>query len=200
MRLFIYGTLSLLALVLGIDTHLGDVVTPADATEIRRVITVLEESDLPSDAMMARSILKSDGYRRSRFFDWLNHLSETRGSGFGFYAYTPVLSKHLIFLGENYWRQDNEGRASVTVHELAHLRRHRDHGARGLSRRADEYGAYSYQYLTYPRIGIDPQIKGSDVYWDMMYGIRDYVVPVSPEYAKREDIAHALMVISLVEQ
>gem|GEM_PF-3716825 len=199
MRLIIYGTLSLLALILGIDTHIGSGLATSESSAVADMIAVLDDSGLRSDAHMARSVLRSSRFRKSRFFDWLNAFSEARGYDFAFYAYTPILSSRRVFLGDNYWRQDAYGRASVTVHELAHVRRHERRAMRGIPRSSDEVEAYRYQYQTYRAIGIGSYGIGSDVYWDMMYGIRDYVVPAYPEYAERKDVAEALYVMRLAE-
>ncbi len=48
MRLFIYGTLTLLALVIGIDTHVGEPVTLSQRIEIRSAILVLRQCGLGS--------------------------------------------------------------------------------------------------------------------------------------------------------
>lgn len=199
MRLLIYGTLAVVALILGVDTHLGETLSASQTSDVQQSIDLLYECGLRPDAGLAVSLIETDSFRASRFFNWLSDLSQSQGGSFGFYAYTPVLSRRLVFLGPSFWAQNTEGRASIAVHELAHIRRHRVRSMRGFPRSSDEASAYRYQYHRYPEIGIDSVGVDGEVYWDMMLGIREYVIPERPQYAKREDIARALSVLEWME-
>ncbi|MHB0912849.1 MAG: hypothetical protein ACYC2Y_05305 [Armatimonadota bacterium] len=190
MRVVMYPTLLVLAGLLILDTNIGWRVAPEVSSEVSAAEGKLADSGISGDARLVRRIRASNSFRESRFFRFLvKSLPDS-----SYYAYTPVLSRRRIFIGEDFSFATTTGRASVLAHECAHLRWHRLGLFRGFLRRSDEANAYKRQYDTHQAVGLDIP-NGGVVYWDMMIGVKRYVLPVYPAYAKRRDIRSALRYI-----
>lgn len=196
MRLLIYGTLILLSAIILIDTNSGEPVSPKQRIMVLQAVQYMREKHLYADAELVESVERSGGLRKSKFFDFLAEQSVENKGDFDFHAYAPVLSRNRIFLGADFDILGPAGRASVLVHEAEHLRRHRARFLRGFPRGADESDAYLYQYSTYRKLHLTPLAPDSLVYWDMMIGIQDYVIPRHPKYAERPDIRESLQALA----
>lgn len=195
-RLMVYGTLILLATLVLCDTNLGWTVTETDHSSLRVTASYLENHGFRDDACAVRRMIVDSSFRTSHFFQCLGQIAAARGAGFAYYAYTPLLSESRIFLGENFWETGQTGRASILVHELAHVRYHRRNTFRGLPRDVDEAQAYERQYVTCKALGLTQTCTDSTVYWDMMVGINMYLISLKPAYARRADIAGAARLLS----
>ena len=195
-RLLIYGTLVVLTSLVLLDTNLGRPLSDAQRRSIVSTVKYLDSHNLQDEARVASRIAGSNGFRTSRFFANFTALLNAKGSGFAYYAYTPVFSRSAIFLSNDFWDCGDAGRASIIVHELAHIARHRDRVLRGIPRGADEAEAYRRQYQAYRTLGLSPNGDDSSVYWDMMSGVKAYVIPADPQYLKKADVRSALPTLS----
>lgn len=191
-RLLIYGTLVVLTSLVLLDTNLGHPLTDTQRRSISGAVEYLNRQNLHDEARAASRIARSNGFRTSRFFANFTALLDARGSGFAYYAYTPVFSRSRIFLSDNFWDCGDAGRASILVHELAHIARHKRCALRGMSRRTDEVEAYGRQHRACRAIGLSADGDDSAVYWDMMRGVKLYVCSADPRYLKRADVRSAL--------
>ncbi len=190
-RLLTYGILGLVAVLVLVDTNIGAPLNSHDRIVLQDAILYLTARGFADDARLGELILDADDFRRSRFYSNLSALDDSGGHGFSFYAYTPVLSKSRVFIGENYWHTGIRGHASVLLHELVHVQDHRHYALIGLRRSEDETAAYRRQYDMYKKIGLTPSGADGLVYWDMMIGVVTYVVPRYPAYAKHADVRAA---------
>jgi hypothetical protein len=195
-RLLIYGTLVVLTSLVLLDTNLGRPLTDAQRRSIASTVEYLDSHDLRDEARVASRIVGSNGFRTSRFFANFTALLNAKGSCFAFYAYTPVFSRSEIFLGDTFWDCGDAGRASIIVHELAHIARHGTRVLRGIPRRADEVEAYRRQYRAYRSLSLSSNGSDSSVYWDMMSGVKAYVIPADPQYLRKADVRSALLTLS----
>jgi hypothetical protein len=192
LRLLIYGVLIGLVALIVADTNLGRPITSQQRQCIYRAARYMEARGFKNDSQVALRIANSNHFRSSRFFRNVMTVAEARGGSFGFYAYTPIFSRTRIFLGGSFWDAGEIGRSSIILHELAHIRWHRERFWRGIPRHADEAQAYRRQYQTYRAIGLIPYGSDSMVFWDMMIGIKDYLLPEHPDYSRHADVRWAL--------
>lgn len=196
MRFIMYGITLAVAALLIYDTNIGSPLGKRQNREIGAAITHLKKSRLHMDTAHARKIKLNNGFRRSRFYDWLTCLAVRNRWDFAFYAYTPTLSHLHIFLGQSFWDVGTIGKASVLSHELEHTRRHEARIFGGFPRSMDEALAYRHQYETYAQTGLSPfELDSSLVFWDMMIGVHGYVLPRFPRYAGKSDILWAIDVL-----
>lgn len=192
MRTIVYGLLiALAALVVG-DTHVGRSISDDQTDASLSAVRHLRETQFYPDARLASQIVESDGFRESRLFAALSAYGKEYGLSTSFYAYTPIFSRSRVFLGDHFWDIGDVGRASILLHELAHVVHHRNRILRGIPRHLDEAQAYLRQYTTYEEVGLDPHGDDGIVFWDMMIGVETYVVPLYPDYAERDDIRWAI--------
>jgi hypothetical protein len=195
MRIITYLTLAIIAATILLDTYIGEPISKQQQMMVDSAIALIASKHLSPDESILRDVRSCGNFRQS----WLlNHLAEKGRNGdsdFGFHAYTPVLSRTRIFLGEDFSCIGAKGRASVLVHEAQHLRRHRRRILRGIPRTADEAEAYTHQYYTYRKLGLR-ESSDSLVYWDMMLGVKQFVVPRNPRFAKLADIKKASRVLA----
>lgn len=192
MRIYIYCTLGIMAAVLLADTNIGHRVSSGDASMVSRAIAHIAASGLKEDTKLLKRIQKNKGIRQSYFYNYLVSRAERSGRDFSFYAFTPILSRSKIFLGDGFQSAETAGRSSVLIHEGMHIKWHSERLWRGFPRRVDEAHAYAHQYDTHKEIALCAYGGDGTVYWDMMIGIREYVLPISPRYAKMEDIHQAM--------
>lgn len=192
MRLLVYGMLAALVILLLADTNLGRPISAKQRQSAYQAIRYMKSKGFERDSELALRLANANHIRYSRFYVGLTSLGDARGGSFGYYAYTPLLSRSRVFVGSTFWDAGDVGHASILVHELSHIRWHRGRFLRGIPRHADEAQAYLRQYDTYRTLGLTPYGTDSTVFWDMMIGIKYYVLPMQPQYAKNDDIRWAL--------
>ena len=192
MRILVYGMLTTLVMLLLADTNLGRPVTADQRQSIYEAIRYMRSKGSESESELALRIANSNHFRSSRFFGSVAAVGEARGGNFGYYAYTPLLSRSRVFLGSTFWDAETIGHSSIIMHEIAHVRWHRDRFFRGIPRHADEAHACTRQYVTYRALGLTPYGPDSMVFWDMMIGITYYLLPEHPEYARHADVRWAM--------
>jgi len=196
MRVLIYGTLAVVAALLLADTNLGTSVGKYGRQAVSTAVAHLEKRGMTSDADVAGRLAASDGFRESKIYGYIVRLARSSDLDFSFYAYTPLLSRSRVFIGESFWDVGVVGRSSVLIHEIAHITRHQERLLGGFPRSADEAQAYRRQYLTYRAVGLSPSTDGI-AYWNMMMGIYTYVLPTYPEYRYRPDVRLAMRELGL---
>jgi len=199
-RVLVYGTLVLLATLVLLDANVGRPLTDRETERVRSAADYLNAHGFRAEARMVYRIIGDGGFRTSSFFETLGGLAAARGSDFAYYAYTPVLSRKRIFVGNSFWDVGKAGRSSIIIHELAHIRRHTENRLRGFPRRRDEAFAYERQYMTHRALRLTEDGGDGMVYADMMVGVISYVLPVHREYAKRADISAALGITTREEE
>lgn len=190
MRPFIYTLLAIVATAVIVDTYFGESVRREQQVMVSDAIALIRSRGLVSDARLLEEIQSAGKFRSSWVLNRIARFSRESDGDFGFHAFTPVLSRTRIFLGQDFCSIGPEARASILVHEAQHIRRHQRRFLRGIPREEDESEAYYHQYKTYPLLGLHEECS-SQVYWDMMIGIQQFVVPRKPDIAKRLDVRRA---------
>jgi hypothetical protein len=196
MRFIAYGIILVVAALLIYDTNMGSPLDSRQDAEISAAIAHLSKRRLDKDSARAMKIWRRNGFRHSRFYDWITCMAARKKWDFAFYAYTPILSHSHIFLGESFRDVETIGKASIISHELEHIRRHESRILGGFPRSMDEALAYRHQYDVYEQTGLGPfELESSLVFWDMMIGVQSYTLPRFPEYASKRDILWAIDVL-----
>jgi len=180
------------ASVLLIDTTYGTRISPDEEALIIRAANYLESKHLTTDSKTIRRMVAEKNFRESNAYSVFFNRKGYGSTAYSYYAYTPVLSRTKIFIGESFWEVGTVGRSSVLLHELQHIRRHRRRVLRGFPRAPDEAEAYCRQYETHTTIGLPSYGIDGVVYWYMMIGIREYVLPLHPKYANEAEIRNAM--------
>ncbi|MHB1000249.1 MAG: hypothetical protein ACYC27_13495 [Armatimonadota bacterium] len=194
MRFIIYGILAIFASVLIMDVNIGRPVDKNKLDIVNKTIIYLYKKGFDSDANALSTMTSNNGIRESKLLVTLIQATGTEDNSY--YAYTPILSRSRIFIGDNFWQSDITGRASILIHEITHIKRHRRRSLRGFPRNDDETEAYLRQYDTHKSLGLSSRSSDGVLYWDMMIGVKTYVLPRHPEYAKKEDIKEALILLN----
>lgn len=136
---------------------------------------------LADDAVLTNQLLAKGIWKAARPDD--PYMKASEKSGDTPYAYTLSDGKHpsAIVLASRFFTEATPtGRAAVMVHELGHYRAYVATG------KSDETDGYKAEYDKHAKLGLT-QDDGL-VYFSMLDGVQEYVVPKYPAYKNYPDV------------
>jgi len=161
--------------------------TSDQRTMVVQAVDLMRRKGLDGQADLADSLLSRGIWRAAGPTD--AYLKQSEASGDTPYAYT-LSSGHTpsaIVLGPRFFNTINNttaGCAAVMIHEMGHYQAYVKTG------KSTEYDGYKAEYDTHNRIGLSP--ADGLVYFSMLDGVAEYVVPRDQSYRAKPDIADYL--------
>lgn len=157
---------------------------PLSATEAQQVqtsITIMQKQGLKDDEKLATSLLKTGIWRAATPDDLYMKGAEAQGDTP--FAYTLSDGRHpsAIVLASRFFTDTTDtGRAAIMIHEMGHYRAYEAHG------QSTEYDGYKAEYDKSKQLGLSE--KDGLVYFGMLDGVVEYVVPIDKSYAKQANV------------
>ena len=167
------------------SAQVGRPLTTAELTQINASLSLMRTAGLGTQANDGQKLLQLGMWRAASPDD--AYIAEAQKAGGTPYAYTlsPGHQPTAIVLADRFFTETTPlGRAAVMIHEIGHYKAYVKSG------RSDEYDGYKAEYDTYPQLGLSE--KDGLVYFAMLDGTAEYVVPRDKSYAKRPDLQQFL--------
>ena len=155
--------------------------TPAQAAAVQAALTLMRQRGLTSDAAFGTMLLRQGQWRAASATD--AYLAQSERSGDTPYAYTLADGKRIeaVVLAPRFFTETTPlGRAALMIHEMGHVRAYQKTG------QSTEYDGYKREYDTHSQLGLTD--ADGLVYWSMLDGVVEYVVPRAPAYKNRPDV------------
>ena len=153
-----------------------------EASLLRQCADNIAAHGLPQYATLARALLAKGIWRRARPDD--QYIREEDQSGDTVYAYTLSNGKHpsAIVLAPRFFTEDLSlaARSSYMIHEMGHYQAYVATG------KSTEFDGYKAQYDAAKSLGLS-ETDGL-VYFMMLDGVQEYVVPIDPSYGRKADV------------
>jgi hypothetical protein len=145
----------------------------------------MQARGITSDADLGNKLLKAGIWRAALPDD--KYIAGAEKSGDTPFAYTlsPGRKPVAIVLASRFFNTATAvGQAAVMIHEMGHYKAYVRSGA------STEYDGYKEEYDNYPRLGLS-EADGL-VYFSMLDGTAEYVVPRDKSYSSRPDLKQFL--------
>ena len=153
----------------------------SEAGQVQTSITILHKQGLSDDEKLAITLLKTGLWRAATPQDVF--MKEAQAEGDTPFAYTLSNGHHpsAIVLASRFFTDTTDtGRAAIMIHEMGHYRAYVSHG------QSTEYDGYKAEYDKSKKLGLSE--RDGLVYFGMLDGVVEYVVPVDKSYAKQADV------------
>jgi hypothetical protein len=187
MRLLIAaGVLAVCAAITGTVAHkqAGQTGLPLTASQIGVLndsIALMRKDDLGDQADLAVKLLAKGIWRLASPDD--RYMADAERQGDTPFAYTLSAGHQpsAIVLAPRFFTETDgpTDRAALMVHEMGHYQAYVATG------RSTEYDGYKAEYDANAKLGL----TGGLIYFAMLDGVSEYVVPIDPSYAKKKDVA-----------
>jgi hypothetical protein len=163
----------------------GNTLTPEQISALNASITIMTLRGLIADANYAEHLQKVGMWRSAAADDI--YIAQAEKGGDTPYAYTlsPGHVPIAIELAARFFNEATPtGRAAVMIHEMAHYR------AYVLTGHSDEFDGYKAEYDSSRQLGLSE--RDGLVYFSMLDGTAEYVVPREPSYKNNADLQQFL--------
>lgn len=155
--------------------------TTAQKTTVQSALALMRQRGLSAEAALGTNLLRQGKWRASSSHD--AYIAQSERSGDTPYAYTLAEGKHIeaIVLAPRFFTETTPtGRAALMIHEMGHVRAYQKSG------QSTEYDGYKEEYDTHVQLGLTD--ADGLVYWSMLDGTAEYVVPRDPSDKNRPDV------------
>jgi hypothetical protein len=163
----------------------GLTLTAPQTAALTKALTIMSSRRIVRDANLGSMLLAQGIWRAATRTDI--YIAAAEKSGDTPFAYT-LSSGHkpsaIILAGRFFGGTTDLGRAAIMIHEMGHYMAYVRTG------RSNEYDGYKAEYDSYPRLGLSE--NDGLVYFSMLDGTAEYVVPRDHRYATRPDLAQFL--------
>jgi hypothetical protein len=158
-----------------------DTLSDSEAAQVRTSIGILHKQRLSDDEKLASTLLKSGTWKAATPQDVYMKSAESQGDTP--FAYTLSNGHHpsAIVLASRFFTDTTDtGRAAIMIHEMGHYRAYVAHG------QSTEYDGYKAEYDKSKKLGLSE--RDGLVYFGMLDGVEEYVVPIDKSYAQYPDV------------
>jgi hypothetical protein len=155
--------------------------TSDQTSTVRAAFTLMRSRGLTTDAAFGTSLLAQGKWRAASPHD--TYIAYAERDGDTPFAYTLADGKHIeavVFAPRFFTETTPTARAAVMIHEMGHCRAYLQTG------QSTEYDGYKREYDTHAQLGLSE--RDGLVYWSMLDGVVEYVVPRDPSYKTRPDV------------
>jgi hypothetical protein len=153
--------------------------------ELTASIQIMRDRGLTSQANHAAALIKLGMWRQATPKDIYITAAEREGDTPYAYTLSPGHKPIAIVLASRFFIEATPtGRAAVMIHEMAHYQAYVATG------HSDEYDGYKAEYDTHTKLGLTEQ--DGLVYFAMLDGTAEYVVPRVPSYKANADLKQFL--------
>ena len=160
----------------------GTPLTQQQHLTVQDAINAMKSSGLLEDSLLASTLLRDGIWRAASTDD--PYIGGAEKSGDTPFAYTlsPGHKPIAIVFAARFFNSTTQlARAAVMIHEIGHYKAYVKTG------RSDEYDGYKEEYDNYRKLGLSE--KDGLVYFAMLDGTAQYVVPRVRSYASHPDLA-----------
>ena len=160
---------------------MGQPLTSDQQKLVDDAVARMQAVGLVDDARLAKDLLAKKIWKAATVDD--QYLKDSEKAGFTPYAYTLSDGKQpsAIVLGPRYFTEATpNGRSALMIHELGHYRAYVATG------KSDETDGYKVEYDTHAKLGLTE--SDGLVYFSMLDGVEEYVVPKFPVYKTYADV------------
>lgn len=161
--------------------HIGQPLTADQEKTVEDAVAKMTSSGLVDDGKLGKDLLARHIIKAARPDD--QYMAYSEKSGDTPYAYTLSAGKtpSAIVLADRFFTQTTQtGRAALLVHEFGHYRAYVATG------RSDEVDGYKAEYDKHAKLGLTD--ADGLVYFSMLDGVVQYVVPKYPAYKNYPDV------------
>jgi hypothetical protein len=183
--IFVLATLAALTWIVSARSLGGRTDLPLSQSQREEVaagIALIQSKGLTTDAALATQLLQQGIWRAASPKDAYIRMAEDGGDTP--FAYTLSGGHHpeAIVLAARFFDQSttDTGRAALMIHEMGHYRAYVMNG------KSTEYDGYKAEYDKSKRLGLSD--KDGMVYFGMLDGVAEYVVPFDSSYGKKPDV------------
>jgi hypothetical protein len=155
--------------------------TTDQTTMVQAALTLMQSRGLTEDAAFGTNLLNQGIWRAASSTD--TYIAQAERAGDTPYAYTLAEGKHIfaVVLAPRFFTETTPtGRAAVMIHEMGHVRAYQATG------HSTEYDGYKREYDTHKQLGLTD--ADGLVYWSMLDGVVENVVPRDPSYKHKPDV------------
>lgn len=155
--------------------------TDTEAAQIKTSIGILHKQGLSDDERLASTLLKSGIWKPAAQDDVYIKGAESQGDTP--FAYTISDGHHpsaIVVAARFFSDTTDTGRAAIMIHEMGHYRAYVAHG------QSTEYDGYKAEYDKSKKLGLTE--RDGLVYFGMLDGVEEYVVPIDKSYTKYPDV------------
>ncbi len=155
--------------------------TISEASSVHDALALMRRRGLTDDATFGDTLFAQGRWRAASSTD--AYLAGAERAGDTPYAYTLADGKTVlaVVLAPRFFTDITPtARAAVMIHEMGHCRAYQATG------HSTEYDGYKREYDTHRQLGLTEQ--DSLVYWSMLDGVAEYVVPRTPAYKNYSDV------------
>jgi hypothetical protein len=154
--------------------------TAQQSQVVRDAAALMAARGLTDEARLTNDLLTRRIWRAASPDD--PYLADSEKAGDTPFAYTLSAGRHPseIVLAPRFFTQTPTGRAALMLHELGHYRAYIRTG------QSTELDGYKAEYDTHAKIGLSE--NDGLVYFSMLDGVVEFVVPHFPRYANYPDI------------
>lgn len=160
----------------------GKPLSPDEQSVLSDCAKYMDQHDLAHYSSLARSLMSRGIWLHAAPDDRFLKASEQNGDTP--YAYTLSGGKHpsAIVLAPRFFTESltTASRASLMIHEMGHYEAYVATG------KSDEYDGYKTQYDAAHKLGLSE--KDGLIYFMMLDGVTQYVVPRDPSYGRKADV------------
>lgn len=153
----------------------------SETATVRAAVARMRQATLTDEAALAETLTAAGIWRAATVSD--PYLKQAEASGGTPYAYTLADGKvvQAVVLAPRFFTEaTRNGRAALMIHEMGHYRAYVATG------KSDEFDGYKREYDTHGQLGLGE--TDSLVYFSMLDGVVEYVVPRLPAYKAKADV------------
>jgi hypothetical protein len=148
---------------------------------VENALRRIKSRGIIADANLGERLLKQGIWRAASPTDVYINQAEKAGDTPFAYTLSPGKKPIAIVLAGRFFTDATPlGQAALMIHELGHYQ------AYVLVGRSDEYDGYKPEYDLHTQLGLTE--KDGLVYFSMLDGVVEYVVPRAPNYATKPDV------------
>jgi hypothetical protein len=163
----------------------GTALTSDQTAALTQALQLMRSHGLVDEGALGQKLLAEGIWRAATTDDKYIGGAEKAGDTPFAYTLSPGHNPVAIVLAARFFDQATPlGQAAVMIHEMGHYKAYVKNG------RSVEYDGYKAEYDSYPRLGLSD--KDGLVYFSMLDGTAEYVVPRDKTYAKRSDLKQFL--------
>jgi len=163
----------------------GTALTVDQTAAVTQALALIRSHGITLDAELGQKLLNLGIWRAATPDDIYIAGAEKAGDTPFAYTLSPGHHPIAIVLADRFFSQATPlGRAAVMIHEMGHYKAYVKSG------KSTEYDGYKEEYDNYPRLGLSE--SDGLVYFSMLDGTAEYVVPIDKRYAKRPDLQQFL--------